>query len=102
MIWWANTIINFREVGDVLRVLQIQIDAIPAGLEVQLSAQAIHTVSFVHVMCFIEIIVCVDATKRYSVCNWPRVQVSQRSGVIGPLQRVARNHLKPWWKGHSA
>ena len=102
MIWWANTIVYFREVSDMLRVLQIQIDAIPAGLEVQLSAQAIHTVGFVQVMCFIEIIVCVDATKRYSVCNWPRVQVSQCSGVIGPLQGVARSHLKSWWKGHRA
>jgi hypothetical protein len=97
---WTHAVVDAGQVFDVRIVVQIEVDSIPARLEVDLSAEAIDAVCLKHVVLFWNIVSSVNTTETYSVGDWTGVEVGQGGTVVRALPTVPCDHPEPWWKRH--
>lgn len=92
--WRADAVVDARQICNVGVVLEIEVLAVPTGLEVDLGSHAIHTVGSKHIVLFWNIVSIVDAVETYSVGHRPCVQICQCRAVVGSLPAVPREHLE--------
>ena len=101
MVGWAASIADLGLVGDVCRVWEVGVDAVPAGLEQDLRPHALVAGRPEHVWLFPHVGVRrVDAVEAHSVCYRLPVVVRQCVAIVGPEAGVPRDHFESWREGH--
>lgn len=79
---WTDTIVDARKVCYMSIVGEVQVDPVPAGLEVELCSPSIHAVCVIDVMGFWNVISGVYATETYPVRDRTDVHICQVSGIV--------------------
>ncbi len=82
MRWRTNAVVDARQIGNVSRVLEIEVFTVPTGLEVDLCSHSVDTIGAEHIVLLCEIVSFIYTVETYPVGHRPCIEVCQCRVVV--------------------